>query len=425
MLRKYTPSLLRRRSVARQVQTVLSKVLLCRTATLKGHIHECPRCGSRKNVYNSCGDRHCPQCSGARRANWLDKTSQLVLPGVHYFQVVFTLPDKLSGLILGNRRDLYDLLFRAAWRSLRHQLQTTSQECGDEYQPAAHLVPHTWNQQLDHHPHIHALVPGGGPSLDRARWVTSRHPIQPRRRKPYLTDNVELGREFRKQFIGGLRRHIVSDKLRLDGEWSFLRDSAKRDAWLKKLAATDWNVFIEGPPRARGHPEHVLKYLARYMSGGPIADSRLIGDQDGVVTFWARRKDKVRGNRSEPFTLPGAEFVRRWTMHILPRGYTRSRSYGGYHGSKREDYLELCRELPRVPDTAEEESMSWPLKDTDEGQPKCKHCDISMECIASSSRPSWRAVFELSIYREAGLYSPMHHILTGQLSPAHPTDEYG
>ena len=131
-----------------QVQSVLSKILLCRTPVLKGHVYECSQCGSRCNVYNSCTDRHCPQCNGARRADWLDKTGELLLEGVPYFQVVFTLPDRFSPLILGNRKELYDLLFRSAWRALDEVLRETG-----KFQPAALMVLHTWNQELDHHPH--------------------------------------------------------------------------------------------------------------------------------------------------------------------------------------------------------------------------------------------------------------------------------
>ena len=138
VLRQYTPRFLSARDVAQQVKSVLSKILLCRTATLKGHVYECPQCQSHKNVYNSCVDRHCPQCRGAQRADWLEKTSELILPRVNYFQVVFTLPDKLSSLILGNRKPLYDLLFRSAWRALDTQLRQAGQ-----FQPAAHLVLHT------------------------------------------------------------------------------------------------------------------------------------------------------------------------------------------------------------------------------------------------------------------------------------------
>jgi len=138
ILRSYTPSLLTRVQLASQAKSVLSRILLCRTPTLKGHLYECPECHSQCNVYNSCVDRHCPQCGGARRANWLEKTEQLVLPTVNYFQVVFTLPAQLSALILGNRCALYDLLFHSAWRALDETLRDAGQ-----FQPAAQLVLHT------------------------------------------------------------------------------------------------------------------------------------------------------------------------------------------------------------------------------------------------------------------------------------------
>jgi len=121
-----------------QVKSVLSKILLCRTAALKGHIYKCSGCDSRINVYNSCGDRHCPQCSGARRADWMNNSDEVILPGVPYFQVVFTLPDKLSALILGNRQELYSLLFQSAWKALHGELRRTG-----KYHPAALMVLHT------------------------------------------------------------------------------------------------------------------------------------------------------------------------------------------------------------------------------------------------------------------------------------------
>ena len=253
------------------------------------------------------------------------------------------------------------------------------------------------------------MVPGGGLSLDGDRWIKSRHPTEPWRRKPYLTDNKDLGHEFRKRFVRRLRRLIGSGQLRTEAEWAFLRDPAKRDAWLDKLQATDWNVFIKGPPHGHSQPEHVIKYLARYISGGPIADRRLIGDQDGKVTFWARTKDKE--NKSQPFTLPGHEFVRRWSMHILPKGYTRSRSYGSFHGGKRQDYIARCCQLLGVVSESDDDST---MPAHDEGTalslPKCVHCKIPMSCIAAADRPSWREIFEVAIYRDALLYSPLHHI---------------
>lgn len=138
LLRKFTPNFFRENSVHPQVKSVLSRILLCRTPTLKGHLYQCNDCGSQKNVYNSCTDRHCPQCGGARRADWMNKSAEVILPGVPYFQVIFTLPDKLSSLILGNRTALYNLLFQSSSKALNSELRRTAQ-----FQPAALMVLHT------------------------------------------------------------------------------------------------------------------------------------------------------------------------------------------------------------------------------------------------------------------------------------------
>ncbi|MFW6114321.1 MAG: IS91 family transposase [bacterium] len=276
---------------------------------------------------------------------------------------------------------------------------------------------------MGHHPHIHALVPGGGPSLDGQRWITSRHPTQSRRRKPFLVDNVELRRSFRKHYVDGLRRLIRKSELRLEGEWFWLQDPPQREVWFDELTATDWNVFIEGPPNGKSRPTDVLKYLARYMTGGPISDRRLISDEDGTVTFWARSKDKGKKKRSERFSLKGTEFVRRWTMHILPKGYTRSRAYGGYHGRKRTDYLDRCRQLLKIAADAPLSSDSR-LDDAKPTGPMCPHCEVAMHCIGQQSRPSWKKIFERHIYADPAIYSPMHYIQS-RTPNAHPIDEYG
>jgi hypothetical protein len=378
------------RQAGPQVQSTLAKLSLCRTAALGGRTWQCDSCEQQCVVYNSCGDRHCPRCGGAKRADWLDKTAKLLLPDVNYFQVVFTLPDTLSSLVLGHRRAVYALLMRAAWRALKDVLEAQG------IAGAAQLMLHTWNQELDHHPHVHALVPGGGPALDGTQWITTGHPQQRRRTRPYLTDNRLLGEKFRAHFCAGLKRlhHqgvIVFDPPVLPSREGSPADEPDFAEWLDRIAEPAWNVFIEPPPE-HSEPQRMVKYLARYMTGGPLADSRLIAHADGQVTFWARSKNKRDGNQPREFSLPGVEFVRRWSLHILPKGFTKTRAYGGFSGRHRRDYLQLCRQLLQLAEP--EPSATRPVGDELAETPrKCPRCDGQLVCVAATRRPSWRDLF--------------------------------
>ena len=233
-------------------------------------------------------------------------------------------------------------------------------------------------------------------------------------------DNVLLGRKFREKFVDGFRRLVRGGKLRLEGDWARLLEPQGLEAWLTEVTQSDWNVFIEGPPKGKSDPAWVLKYLASYLTGGPISNSRIIRDENDHVTFWARSKNKSEGNRSRPFTLQGKEFVRRWSMHILPKGYTRSRCFGGYHGSKRQDYLDDCREslsIPNLPPLVSPERVESTL-------PTCPRCEIAMICVEQQRRPSWKEIFDREIYSDPAIYSPMHHSrYTGFL--AFPHEPYG
>ena len=388
ILRRYTPSFVARhaRQAVPQVRSVLAKLSLCRTAALGGHVCECPRCGDRCPVYNSCLDRHCPQCRGGRRAAWVDQMTQRLLPGIDYFQVVFTVPQELSGLMLGNRRATYALLFRAAWTALRDVVR---EEVGCE--PAAWMVLHTWNQRLEHHPHLHAVVPGGGPSLAGEHWVTSSSRRPPGRTRPYLVDYARLSTRFRDAFVAGLQRLHQQGELKLTGDWSFRQDATAFRVWLHDFANHPWVVYIEPPPPA-ARPEHVLKYLARYLTGGPIADRRLLTHAGGQVQFWARSTDKHAGNPPEPYELSGVEFTRRWSLHILPKGFVKSRGFGGFSGRQCTTYLRRCRDLLGVPlATAPETVAPAPT----EALPKpvtCRHCQTPLTCVDYVLRPAWREV---------------------------------
>lgn len=264
-------------------------------------------------------------------------------------------------------------------------------------------------------------MPGAGPSVEGEGWKVARHPKHGRRRKPYLTDNVDLGREFRKHYLRGLKRLLRQGKLRIGGVPEFLNDPDQRDQWLSSLAETDWNVFIEGPPKGKSDPANVIKYLAGYLTGGPISDRRILRADDEEVWFWARPKKSSsrRGgmHKPEPYRLGGCQFMQRWTMHILPKGFTRSRCYGGYHGSHRKAYLSRCRPLLRLQADKVPEQQAEPEEDSDSSQERmCPHCESKMLLIQSEPRPSWRQIFERDIYL-SGIYSPQHSIGLGRSPP--------
>lgn len=374
--------------LAHQVQSVLAKVELCRTKALGGHVYRCTNCKFELPVYNSCRDRHCPQCSGGQRAQWLEKVSELFLPKINYFQIVFTLPSQLTSFTLGNRRPLLDLLLRAAWQGLDALLRETA-----GVTPAATLVLHTWNQELDVHPHVHALVPGSFPSLDGQQWITPKHPQHKRRRQAYLCNVADLSERFRQKFVQGLR--LLHRQGKLNFEQQSAADPVAFEAWLAELEAIDWNVYIQGPPRQGAAPTQVAKYLARYMTGGPISDSRLISYDGEEVWFRARSRDKR--NESRPFRLGGRQFVLRWSQHILPKGFTKSRTYGGYHNTKRAEYLAMCRQLLSASATGDSPPASLPpSEEISAVQParQCPHCQAEMTSGGPPSRVSWREVLE-------------------------------
>jgi hypothetical protein len=262
--------------------------------------------------------------------------------------------------------------------------------------PAALLVLHTWNQRLEHYPHLHALVPGGGPSLDGQRWVQSKHPRQHNRDKPYLVDNRLLSDRFRDKFLAGLRRLHRDGKLKLADKWSHLQDADAFSDWLQPMCDCDWVVFVEPPPTEHANPAHVLKYLATYLTGGPISDRRLIDHQDGKITFWARGHDKHSGNQREPCTLRGAEFTRRWALHILPKGFVKSRCFGGFSCRHRGTYLGRCRTLLGAEQTESAPAETPPADLVEEASatPRCPRCQTPMVRISLDQRASWSKVLQ-------------------------------
>ena len=357
----------------------------CRTADLGSRNYQCNGCDYSRTVYNSCGDRNCPQCSGARRSAWLDKTTKLIEPEVTYFQVVATLPKKLSPLTLGNREEVYHLLYSTSWEVLKAKVE---KDVG--IQAAAAGVLHTWNQRLEHHPHIHFVVPGNGPSIDGTKWIDCRMTkgtlSEPS--KPFLVDNKELGREFRDLFLKRLSKKIEQGII-------VPVDAVQIATIIKELSKIDWVIFIQGPPRRDCGGELVLKYLTRYMTGGPISNKRIIEEKDGRIFYWVRNKDKSGGRKK--YSLPGTTFVQQWCLHILPKEFTRSRFFGAWSNTKRKSYKATVARLlePGRIEVAKtfEEAESTAATKSEQPKRNCPCCEGELVVVSQAERPKWRELF--------------------------------
>ena len=326
--------------LGRVERRVMSAIELCRTAALGGHTEACAECGLVRCAYNSCRNRHCPKCQGAARAEWLTARQAKLLP-VPYFHVVFTLPAPVAEIAFQNKESVYAILFRTAAETLR-TIAADPKHLGAEIGFVA--VLHTWGQTLHHHPHVHCVVPGGGPSLDGTRWIACRPGF-------FLPVRV-LSRLFRRLFLTELDAGFASGRLGFFGDLAELADPAAFARHLRKLREVEWVVYAKPP---FGGPEQVLAYLGRYTHRVAIANSRLVSATEGQVAF--RWKDHRHHGRAKVMTLEADEFIRRFLLHTLPDGFHRIRHYGWLANSHRAAKLALCRTLLEAPaaDTTVEE----------------------------------------------------------------------
>jgi hypothetical protein len=310
-----------------QHRRVLRALARCRTAALGGHLDRCGECGRRAISFNSCRNRHCPKCLTHARDEWLAARQDELLP-VGYHHVVFTLPHDLSWLALQNKTIVYDLLFRAS-------AATLLEVAADPKHLGAVIgflsVLHTWGQNLLHHPHVHCVIPVGGLSPDGARWV---HP-----RSPFFLPVKVLSRVFRGKFVAGLKRAFRLGTLVWPGSLAHLADAAAFRAFLRRLFRHDWVVYAKPP---FGGPTHVLHYLARYTHRVAISNHRIVNVADDQVTF--RWKDYAHGSTSRTMTVSANEFLRRFFLHVLPKGFVRIRFFGFLASRRRAHELTLCRQ---------------------------------------------------------------------------------
>jgi len=311
---------------------ILTAIVRCRTSALGGHVDECSSCGHRAISFNSCRNRHCPKCQANARDRWLEARRRELLP-TRYVHVVFTLPGQLAPLALQNKSEIYGLLFRAS-------SETLLKVARDERYLGAEIgffsVLHTWNQKLLHHPHVHCVVPAGGLSPDHARWIAARPGF-------FLPVRV-LSRVFRGKFVAGLRELHAAGKLGFHGNLESLSATAAFASMLRSLFRSDWVVYSKRP---FGGAEHALRYLGCYTHRVAISNHRRLSLEDGEVAF--RWRDSAHKNKKRVMRLPVEEFLRRFFLHVLPRGFVRIRHFGYFAHRRRGALLPLCFALlPRA-----------------------------------------------------------------------------
>lgn len=320
--------------LAKVQHVALRAIAACRTALLGGHRETCDRCGAVRITYNSCRNRHCPKCQTLTKERWLAARRADLLP-IPYFHVVFTLPHPLNALAQGNPRVIYTLLFHAAAETLLafgHDPRHLGGTIGIT------AILHTWGQNLSQHLHLHCLVTGGALSADRSRWIAGR--------SSFLFPVRALSTVFRAKFLAGLQRAFNA------GELTFAErtaDLAKRSAFsgfLSQLRTVDWIVYAKRPFAG---PEQVLGYLGRYTHRVALSNDRLVDLRDGRVQF--RWRDYADHDRVKVMTLEADEFLRRFLLHVVPRGFMRIRHFGLLANRTRRATLTRCRALLGQPPT--------------------------------------------------------------------------
>jgi len=326
VIRLHGDAYLREHPTSLRQRQVLFRLAACRTAQLGGHLNACPNCPDVQVIsYNSCRDRHCPKCQGRERSLWVESSLLRILPAPH-FHLVFTIPDSLSPLVLRHPRLLYDLLFRASSQTLL-DLAADPRHLG--VTPGFVSVLHTWAQNLAHHPHIHCIVTPGGLALDGVRWIHS-----PRR---FLLPVKALAKRFRHLFIQGLIHMRASGRLPLSDPylWASFRHSLYQKRWV---------VFAKRPFAG---PEPLFRYLGNYTHRVAISNHRLLSVGPDSVSFTVRARQPDSGRRK--VTLTGLEFLRRFLLHVLPKGFVRIRYFGLYTSAHRATRLASARLLQSPP----------------------------------------------------------------------------
>jgi hypothetical protein len=309
---------------------VMTAIEICRTAALGGHVERCWNCTHTRIAYNSCRNKHCSKCQGSAAAAWLAARKAELLP-VGYFHFVFAPPTVIGAMAFQNKARIYGLLFKTAAETLT-TIAANRKHLGADIGVIA--VLHTWGQNLQHHPHMHCVVPAGGIAPDGKRWIASKPTF-------FLPVRV-LSRLFRRLFLDGLAAAFDAGELQFFGDLATLNEAKAFASALAPLRTAEWVVYAKKTFAGR---EQLLAYLARYTHRVAITNGRLLELDQTHVTFRWKAYRKGGGHKSKVMRIEIGEFIRRFLLHTLPNGFHRIRHYGLLANGHRADKLALCRSL--------------------------------------------------------------------------------
>jgi predicted Zn-ribbon and HTH transcriptional regulator len=356
-----------RRWITAKHLKVLRAIERCRTAALGYHVDECTRCGYSGHSYNSCRDRHCPKCQANARLRWINGRKKELLP-VPYAHIVFTVPRALAKLALQNKKLIYTMLLQFSAETLI-EVARNPKRLGAEI--GFFSVLHTWTQTMQHHPHVHCVVPAGGLSFDHQRWVSAN----PR----FFLPKWVLRKVFRGKVKDALKQAFAEGKIGFYGKLQHLSDPKVFRSFVRELYRDQWVVHCKPP---FGGPEYVLRYLGRYTHRMAISNHRLVSFENGDVTF--RWRDRAHGNVERPMTLSAEKFLTRFLLHLLPKGFVRIRSFGYLANRNRRTLLPLCFLCLQ---SAHDTSIAEEQPTDRSGLWKCPHCGGPMVVILRVNPP--------------------------------------
>jgi hypothetical protein len=370
---------------------VMSAIERCRTAALGGHVARCEDCTHTTIAYNSCRNRHCPKCKGAAAREWMAAREAELLP-VPYFHIVFTLPAAIGDIAYQNKAAIYNLLFKASAEAML-TIAADPKHLGARIGITA--VLHSWGSAMTHHPHIHMIVPGGGLSIDGSRWIAG---------KPNFCLPVRvLSKLFRRLMLEKLVAAHAAATLQFFGTHASLADPKAFAAFLAPLRHKRWFVYAKRPFAG---PKAVLAYLSRYTHRVAISNRRLLTRDERSVTFKVKNYRIEGPGRYTAMTLDVDEFIRRFLIHVLPKGFHRIRHYGLFAGINRTATIARARELlgQAVPDAetvADPEGENDPAAEQTLAQP-CPCCGgrmIIIETFKAGCQPRYRPTARLIAVR--------------------------